>query len=355
MLQRDHTGVSLRLHDIEAAMLVADGSGLVLDATPAARELFGRLRLMAALPSPLPVELFDRLADSPLGEAIVWRPSRVDGVLLGCTRYRLGPDWMLLLVREITEKQRALSARLHRQRLEATGRLVAHIAHDLRAPLSSIVYNADLLGKRVATLVGSTADLLREIQVAADQLRRTIAGLLDFVRLGPPVADTMTLRDIVDRASSLLRPAFRAGRHELAVRLHDDQVRVRGNPLVIDQMFVNLLINATEASSSPVQIRVESEPVAAVGSAPRRWRAVDDVILVRVADDGPGIPSELRRTVFEPFVTTKGGGTGLGLTMAREAAVELGGCLELEETPSGASFALFLPVVRARSSEEGTR
>lgn len=353
MLQLDGSGISLRLRDIEAAMLVVDGSGLVLDATSAAGKLFGRLRLMDKVPGSLPADLFDHVAGAPLGEAIVWRPMSADSVLLGCTRYRLGPDWMLLLVREITEKQRVLSTRLHRQRLEATGRLIAHIAHDLRAPLSSIVYNADLLGKRVTSLSGSMGELMREIQVAADQLRRTIAGLLDFVRLGPPIAETMTLREVVDRASSLLRPVFRAGRHDLAVKLHDDHLRVRGNPLVIDQIIVNLLINATEASSSPVRIQVTSEPVPVTRPGPRPWRAVDDVILVRVADDGPGIPIERRRAVFDPFVTSKEDGTGLGLTMAREAAVELGGFLELEDTPSGASFALFLPVVRRLGEEAG--
>lgn len=354
MLQVDGEGLVVRLHEIEAAMLVVDANGLVLDATPAAGKLFGRLRLIGELPAPLPNELVSQLASAPLGEAIIWRPVQVDaGVLLGCTRYRLGPDRLLLLVREITEKRRVLSARLHRQRLEATGRLVAHIAHDLRAPLSSIVYNADLLAMRAAALSGSMADLLREIQVASDQLRRTIAGLLDFVRLGPPITETMTLREIFDRASSLLRPVFRAGRHQLAVALHDDHVRVRGNPLVIDQIFVNLLINATEASSAPVRVSVTSEDVAAGRSGPRS--AADRHILVRVADDGPGIPPDRRHTVFEPFITTKAGGTGLGLTMAREAATELGGCLELEDTPAGASFALLLPVARPRSSEEARR
>lgn len=61
-------------------------------------------------------------------------------------------------------------------------------------------------------------------------MRRTIAGLLDFVRLGPPVTATQSLRDTFDRVSSLLRSVFRAGAHELHIELHNKQVRLRGNP-----------------------------------------------------------------------------------------------------------------------------
>jgi hypothetical protein len=75
---------------------------------------------------------------------------------------------------------------------------------------------------------------LREAQLGADQMRRTIAGLLDFVRLGPPVTATQSLRDTFDRVSSLLRSVFRAGAHELHIELHielhNKQVRLRGNP-----------------------------------------------------------------------------------------------------------------------------
>jgi signal transduction histidine kinase len=341
--------MSLRLDEIGAAMAVLDRDGLVVDATPPAIELFTRFALPLTCSSPLPGELADELSRAPLGEAIVWRRTDADAVL-GCTRYRLGHDHVLVLIREITEQQRALSRRLHRQRLEATGRLVAHIAHDLRAPLSSIVYNADVLAKRAHEMPAGTAELLHETQLAADQLRRTIAGLLDFVRVGPPVTETLELRELVDRVASLLRSAFRAGHHELTVALHDGHVCVCGNPIAIEQILVNLLVNATEsAGGAPVRIRVTSEHVAARRDPSRPWRALDEMVLIRVADDGPGIPPDRRRAVFEPFVTSKADGTGLGLTLASEAAASLGGHLALEDSAVGASFALVLPLAEVPS------
>jgi two-component system, LuxR family, sensor kinase FixL len=344
-IARVEDATMLRLDEVGAAMVVLDVDGRVLDASPAAFQLFSAFRVAVNRGAPIPDELAAELARAPVGEAIMWRHVGVDGVL-GCTRYGLGESHVLVLVREITEQQRAQSRRLHQQRLESAGRLVAHIAHDLRAPLSSIVYNTDLLGKRAQELPVGTAELLHDTQIAAEQLRRTIAGLLDFVRLGPPVIETLALRDVVDRVASLLRSVFRAGKHELSVALHDEHVRVCGNPIAIEQIVVNLLMNATEAAGgAPVKVRITSEHVAR-RPGHRPWRAIDAMVLLRVADNGPGIPPDRRRAVFEPFVTWKVGGTGLGLTMAREAAGSLGGHLALEDTESGASFALVLPTAQ---------
>jgi len=337
----------LRLDDIGAPIAVLDDQSCVLAATPSATALLARFQLATTLPAALPAVLARELATAPYGVPVVWRSRAELDAVLGCTRYELGADRCLLLMREITEQQRALSQRLHQQRLQETGRLAALMAHDLRSPLSSIVYNVDLLQHRVELASPNVRELLRETQLAADQMRRTIAGMLDFVRLGPPVTGAQTLREIFERVSSLLRPVFRAGSHELTIALHDADVRVRGNPLTVEQIFVNLLVNATEAADRPVRIAIGSEHVAAAAPGERPWRAVDDMVRIRIADDGPGIPAELAATVFEPFVTTKPHGTGLGLTIAREAAQSLGGQLALEATTPGCTVAVVLPVARA--------
>ncbi|HEY1551950.1 MAG TPA: HAMP domain-containing sensor histidine kinase [Kofleriaceae bacterium] len=308
-------------------MAVLASSGQLVSVTPAAARLLRRFELPVESPATLPANLARELASAPLGEAIIWRhPSADHGAVLGCTRYSLGSEHLLLLMREITEQQRALSQQLHRQRLEATGRLISHIAHDLRAPLSSIIYNVDLLAKR------SGFEELQNIQIAADALRDTIAGLLDFVRLGPPAVSIQTIGRLFERISSLLRPAFRHGKHELSIALHDDGACVRGNSIAIEQIFLNLIINATESRSESVRVRIASEQVGRM-------------VIVRVSDDGPGIPLDRRDAVFDEFVTSKPHGTGLGLTVAREAAVALGGSLMLEPTAIGCCFAVALPLV----------
>ena len=341
----------LRLRDIGAPLAVLDGTSRMLEATPAADALIARFQLATELPAPLPADLARELANAPFGVPIMWRPRGELEAVLGCTRYELGNDYRLLLMREITAQQRVVSQRLHRQRLEETGRLAAVMAHELRSPLSSIVYNVDLLQHRAADLGSASArELLSETQIAAEQMRRTIAGLLDFVRLGPPISTTQSLREVVDRVSSLLRPVFRAGGHELRIELHDEHIRVRGNPLTIEQIFVNLLVNATDACDRPVHVRITSQQVYA-STAPRPIRA-DDMVLIRVTDDGPGIAPELVASVFDPFVTSKADGTGLGLTIAREAALSLGGQLVHESTPVGCAMAVVLPVARPEEASE---
>jgi signal transduction histidine kinase len=163
------------------------------------------------------------------------------------------------------------------------------LANALPAPLP-----VDLLQTRCDDLsTASVRELLHVTQIAADQMRRSIAGLLDFVRLGPPVCATQSLRETVDRVSRLLRPVFRAGQHELVTELHDEQLRLRGNPLTIEQIVVNLVVNATEACDRPVQIRIVSDAVQP-GAGQRLWRTYDHMVRIRVIDDGPGIPAELR-------------------------------------------------------------
>lgn len=344
-IARYDDGVYIRLSQLGAALAILDHQGRIIDASPAAQRLFGRFRLSLIANAQLPDELGRELARAPFGEAIMWRAAELDAVL-GCTRYALGDEHALLLIREITEQQRALSRRLHQQRLESTGKLVAHIAHDLRAPLSSIVYNADCLHKRATELAPEVRELVHDIELAADQLRRSIAGLLDYVRLGPPVHETLYLRDIIERVASLLRAVFRAGNHQLSVELHDDTVCVSGNPIAIEQIVMNLLVNSTEsAGGASVNVRIRTERVAARTTS-SSWRSIDEMVRIEVSDDGPGVPLDRRHAVFEPFVTSKPEGIGLGLTVAREAATAFGGQLTLEDSAKGACFALVLPVAR---------
>lgn len=334
-----HDAAYVRLQDVGAPMLVTDANDRIVDATLPARTLLAKLELPCDPGETLPEPLAAELRIALMGEAIIWRPRGDGGPILGSTRYRLGDRHHLLLVREITQQQRAMAQRLHRQRLEETGKLFAHIAHELRTPLGSIVYNADVLSQRD---LGGSRELVDEILVAAQTLRRTIAGLLDYVHLGPPVTTVTPLRELWNRVSSLLRPIFRAGGHELVISLHDGDLRVPGNPMTIEQIFVNLVINAVEASTRAARIEITSGAVPA--DRPRRWRA-RDVVMVAVHDDGPGIPLERRESVFEAFMTSKPNGTGLGLTLAREAAASLGGHLALEDSERGCRFSVVLPVL----------
>ncbi len=324
----------LALDAIDAPMLVAAAdTAEVLHANEAARVLLQRV---APNLERVPDSLLELLKDAPDGQAVVWRP--ISRSRIGCTRYSVGDSLVLLLMKEISRKHAESSQKLHRERLEAIGRLVASIAHDLRNTVACIVYNTDLLA------MGEMPDHIREetfgeIRHASESLQTTVDHLLDYARLGPTVSRPVSLSEMLTRASGFLRRYYRDGAHRLSISIPPEADTVRGNGLVIEQVFVNLLLNAAQAAEEPITVAISGERAGAL-------------VRIRIEDDGPGIADGLSSSVFDPFMTTRDDGTGLGLTNARGAVETLGGSLELAPSDTGAAFVIHLP--HAEGGERGS-
>lgn len=332
-------GDTLALSEIGVPMAACSAAGDVIGLSRQARAVLEGVGVNTArLPFALPAKLWADLQEVREGEAVEWHPATLDKeASLGCTRYAFGAARFIVLMREVSAKRRELSRRMHQQRLESIGRLVASIAHDVRTALASILYNADFLATAVQDLPPrAVAETSEEIHGASRRLESICAGLLGFAKLGPPVADNVSLYDVVVRACSLVRPMYRERGHDLRSQVTPVGLRVRGNSLLIDQILVNLLVNAAEASREPVSVRLECDAVPGDGDTP------SDRIRIAVSDDGPGVPSALRDSIFHPFFTTHADGSGLGLTTAREAARDMGGDLFLEPTERGARFVAVL-------------
>jgi len=296
--------------------------------------------------------LAEALQSAENGTAVVWNPGgELEEASLGCAQHPLGDQHFLLVMRELSNKNRELTRRLHQQRLELTGRLVASIVHDLRAPLASIVFSGEVLtGRQGQFDANEVMEMVGDIVDSARRLRMIVDGLLGFARLEPSNDTVSYLDEVFDRVSGLLRPVLREHGHTLRTYVAPGARRVKGNALLVEQIIVNLVLNAAEASSKSVRVHVSAsvEP------------GTDGRVRVLVADDGPGIPAAVRTQVFQPFFTTKSTGTGLGLTTARESARELGGDLVLDTalevvgaTPNrnGARFSLYLPFVDGGGAE----
>ena len=169
-------------------------------------------------------------------------------------------------------------------------------------------------------------EALVDIQTAATRLRGTIDCLLDYVRLGPRVENGISLRDVLTRVSSLLRPLFRTGAHRLEIETFEGDDVVVGNVLAIEQIFVNLLTNARDASPEG-------------GEVVCRLERHGETLRVTVADRGAGVGAA-RDRVFQPFYTTKkSGGTGLGLAISRDIVRRHGGEIALEPRDGGGTEA----------------
>jgi signal transduction histidine kinase len=330
-------GDTVSLSEINVPMAACNAAGEVVGLSPQARAVLEGVGLdPSRLPFALPRQLWADLENVAEGAAIEWHAANEIEASLGCTRYAFGAWGFLVLMREVSAKRRELSRRLHRQRLESTGRLVASIAHDVRTALASILYNADFLVSSVQELPPrAVAETAAEIHSASRRLETICAGLLGFAKLGPPVADDVALHDVVGRVCSLVRPMYRERGHELKSYPVAGGLRVRGNAILIDQILVNLLVNAAEASREPIHVVLECSSAPRGGDGPER-------VCISVSDDGPGVPPGVRDSIFHPFFTTHSDGSGLGLTTAREAAREMGGDLFLEPSQRGARFVALL-------------
>lgn len=332
---------SLDIATLEAPIALCSATGVLQLATGPALALLRRIGLIEQLPSAVPADLWRLLERTPTGEAVEWRPLGLAREVLGCTRYPAASGSYVLLMREVSSKRLALSERLHRQRLDLTERLVASIARDFRSSVASVVYSAGFLNGRGDGIEPSMlAEAVKDISKASASLQQTLDALLDYARLGPSVSIPVQLRDVLNRALGSLRNHYRDGAHRLRVDLAPRAELVRGNPLVIEQIFVNLLLNAVETSAAPRCVIVTAFP--ALRPLDRR-SGMPFSICIRVWDDGPGIPPEHRSFIFDPFFTTKQGSSGLGLVMARQAAESLDGSLELTDDETGTCFSLHLP------------
>ncbi len=250
-------------------------------------------------------------------------------VLLGLSRQlgrfvRRAFDAMLRrTVRAQTESLRA-----HAERAEELTALSAEIAHELKNPLASVKGLAGLLAPALAA--GKGAERLAVLRHEVDRMQAILDEFLNFSRPLVPLA----LGD--HDAGELCREvaALHEGlAHERGVELEVDApapAPARCDPRKVKQVLINLVQNALDASppESKVLLRITSEP----GGGAR----------VLVADRGPGLDPSLGRQVFEPGVTTKAQGSGLGLTIARALARQHGGDLSLASRPGGGTEAVLL-------------
>jgi signal transduction histidine kinase len=247
-------------------------------------------------------------------------------------------------VREVTDERRLFEQMSRAERLASVGKLAAGLAHELNNPLGVIRCYAELLAKSAASeeQKSDAAVILKHTEQAKGVLR----DLLDFAR---PKAATDRDTDLAAAArevAGVFAPQAAKRGAEIGVAAPEGLPPVRVEPQVVEHMLANLLLNALEvlpAQDGRITVGLESDP------------AAGEVVL-RVADNGPGIPAEDLPHVFDPFFTTKevGKGTGLGLTVIYGFMRDLGGRVEAANRPGGgAVFTLRFPL-RPKAAEAGS-
>jgi len=309
----DHASIAIFVTDHE--------SGRILDANRQALALLGyrkeELLEMPALPfggepgaqkSAVPLYASgETTIRTKSGEAI-----QVDVVVGPVTRPQ--DPRVMLFVRDVTEKKKMQAQLLQAEKLTLMGRLAAGIAHEIRNPLAAVTLNLQyLVGKLGAE--GDLRQTLDDMLEGARRIETVIGNTLNLARVAPPVLELNQLNGLIDQVLRYVKIALQQKRITIEARLDRNIPSVSADARQIQQVMINVLQNAIDASPEGSMLTVTTGIAVEVRTdvTPGTIRKA----VVEIRDRGAGIPPDHVKQIFESFRTTKAGGTGLGLALSK--------------------------------------
>lgn len=327
-------------------IFVADASGRIVAANRTLQDLVGSggtltgRQLRALFEDPSEAEaLLNAERVSLTSHAVQWRSD--DGRVLDVQLYsrrvarEYGADLTEGVVVDVT-RMANLERHLDQvQRAEVLGQLAGGIAHDINNVLTVILANSDLLD-RVTRDTPRATELIAATREASRQGASLTRQLLTFTRRHPSSTERFDLGPRIERAVRMLEPALSEAT-ALELRVTAEECGVAADPALIEQMVVNLVLNARDAmpDGGRIQVSVQRDD-----SSPRL------PIVLEVKDDGVGMDAETRQHAFEPFFSTKTQGTGLGLAVVQRVVKQSSGSLQLVTAPGeGTTFRIRFPAV----------
>lgn len=257
----------------------------------------------------------------------------------------------LFLAASLAERRRGEEERVvlraqvaETQKLELVARLAGSVAHDFNNDLTIMMSWTDFLEGKA----NGDPDIERavsQISRAAQRAASITSQLLSFGRTPPGPKQTVAITDLTPGWHNLLRPLFHGSRR-IDISADSDVGYVRADPHQLEQVLLNLAINARDAMPKGGALTIHASRVASVGG----HNAGGPLVCITVRDEGEGMPPAVLDRIFEPFFTTKevGRGTGLGLPSVQRIVAHLGGRIEVDSSPRrGTTFRIYLPTVEA--------
>jgi signal transduction histidine kinase/DNA-binding response OmpR family regulator len=230
-------------------------------------------------------------------------------------------------LRRVEESQEAL---LRAEKMAAAGRLTASIAHEVNNPLQS-VQNCLHLAGREDLPPEKRKEYFELARTELDRLMKTMQRMLEFYRPGTVRVEHVEVLELLKHVISLTSQQLNQRNIRVNASLPDSLPGIYAVSGQIQQIFINLILNAHDAMPEGGELKISA-------------RALANGIELEFSDSGPGIPEDRRNNIFEPFFSTKEGGTGLGLTVSYNIVTAHGGTLDLvDRDEPGACFRLFLP------------
>ncbi|UCG77356.1 MAG: HAMP domain-containing protein [Nitrospirota bacterium] len=251
-------------------------------------------------------------------------------------------NWAKELEKEVAIKtaeiKRGQEQYIHTEKLASLGRMAAGVAHELNSPLTGIVTFAHLLMDRIPEENKMDREDLEVIVEQAERCSKIIKGLLGFSRAMPAEKNVVDVNDMIEHAINMIQNQAKFHNVEFDADLQKDLPDIGGESSQIEQVFLNLFINAADAMNNKGSIHIQTSQIKVDGKP---------YVEIVVSDTGPGIPEEHLSRLFEPFFTTKpvGKGTGLGLAVSHGIIRKHGGHIIVKSLPGeGACFFVRLPV-----------
>jgi signal transduction histidine kinase len=242
-----------------------------------------------------------------------------------------------LYVLHLIRKNRQLEqSRLAAERRSYVGLLASGLAHEIRNPLNAMNMNLQMLEEEMGTVEGFHGGEMHELVTSTKseikRLENLASNFLQYARPGPPRFESKDMNQVLQAVASFLQADFRQRGVELRTDLEPLLPTVDIDETQFKQAVINLLVNARQVVGDGGVVRLVSR----AGSGGE--------IVVEVRDNGPGVPEDVRDKIFEVFYSSRGGGTGLGLPIARQIVERHGGMIGLETTEGeGSTFWIRLP------------
>jgi len=248
------------------------------------------------------------------------------------------------MIHELEEHQEQL---VQSRKIAAIGTLTAGIAHELNNPINNIAISAEALEEDFATLIPNEGlAIIHDIQAQSERASEIVRDLLDFSRSEQTEVEPLSMAELIQTSVKLVRNQLSLSGIEEDIDIPRNLPPVRGDRKSLQQVFLNLFINANQAMPQGGVLKVrlsllEHSPWQASSAGDRRW------IKVEVSDTGEGIDSQHLPRIFDPFFTTKpvGKGTGLGLSVSYGIIKKHDGYIEVQSVKGqGTTFTVMLPV-----------
>ncbi|MCA1029678.1 PAS domain-containing protein [Bacillus timonensis] len=236
-----------------------------------------------------------------------------------------------VIMRDITEQKRSINHLIQSEKLTTAGQLSAGIAHEIRNPLTSIKGFLQLLEKRVPKEEHHYVEIMRD---EIDKIERITGEMLSLSKPQATKFSQQPICTLLNEVITLLEPQAVLKNIEIIKAYKEKELIIECDKSQLKQVFINLIKNAIEAmdSGGTVKINIEEK---------------DNEVLIHIMDQGEGIPAEIVHRIKEPFFTTKGTGTGLGLTICSNIMTEHQGDLTVKsEQGKGTTFTVTLPLTR---------